>query len=138
MRAHTAEVTSFRGIFDVKRCLPELSTMYHSEVGVPGLLFPDARLVDLAGLQSESLFREPSTFDAACAADRPEALFLPHQNYASLNERIQTSKCLENYLRVVERSSSPLYVRADLAPRFLACAESEFVTPRPGSPVRAQ
>jgi hypothetical protein len=54
--------------------------------------------------------------------DRPPAIFLPHKNYRDLNEEIAQSHCLGGYRRVVERSSSALYVRRDLYPRFHVCA----------------
>lgn len=61
------------------------------------------------------------SFDAACRVDRPEGLFLPHRVYSALNEEIQRSECIKGYVRVIEESSSPLYVRADLYPRYAAC-----------------
>ncbi|HTU60770.1 MAG TPA: hypothetical protein VMF89_20100, partial [Polyangiales bacterium] len=66
------------------------------------------------------LFRRV-TFDSACQRDRPEGLFLPHRVYVGLNEEIQRSACIKDYVRVVEESSSPLYVRKDLYPRYAAC-----------------
>jgi hypothetical protein len=118
----SAEVTTTRGIFDVERCLPKTSTIYHSEIGVPGLVLPEARIVDLAGLMSRSIALERSRFDAYCARDRPAVVFLPHRNYAEQNREIVASACLRGYARVIGRSSSPLYVRNDLVNDFERCA----------------
>jgi hypothetical protein len=122
VKRHVSEVTSFRGIYEVKRCLPDLQHVYHSEVGVVGLIFPDARVVDLAGLQSLGAGTSQGDFQARCQADRPEVIFLPHKNYAKLNAEIAAAPCLRSYERFVDRSSSPLHIRTDLSPEFEKCA----------------
>jgi hypothetical protein len=122
LKQHVRATTSFRGIYEAKKCLPTPSTIYHSEIGVVGLIFPDSRVVDLAGLQSAAVAEGHATLDAQCQNDQPELLFLPHKNYAELNATLAQSACLKNYVRVVERSSSPLHVRKDLAPAFQSCA----------------
>ncbi|HVR18457.1 MAG TPA: hypothetical protein VMS65_02130, partial [Polyangiaceae bacterium] len=101
---------------------PNVSTLYHSEIGVPGLVLPHARIVDLAGLMSRSIALDRPRFDAYCSRDRPEVVFLPHRNYAEQNREIAASACLRGYTRVIGRSSSPLYVRNDLAAAFDGCA----------------
>jgi hypothetical protein len=79
----------------------------------------------LAGLLSPDwLFRRVS-FDSACRSDRPEGLFLPHRVYGALNREIQRGQCIKGYVRVIEQSSSPLYVRADLYPRYAACGRAQ-------------
>jgi hypothetical protein len=117
-----AEVTTFRGLSDLARCLPGVRQVYHSEIGVLGLTLPDARVVDLVGLMSTELALSHPPFDAYCLRDRPEALFLPHRAYTRLNREIAESQCLRDYVRVVRVSSSPLYIRQDLAPAYLGCA----------------
>ena len=78
---------------------------------------------DLAGLWSpEWLFRGAASVDDLCRRDRPDAIFLPHRNYAGLNRELIASDCLKNYVRVTEASSSPLYVRADHAQTYLDCS----------------
>lgn len=119
---HVKSVTSFRGIYDVKRCLPQIEHLYHSEVGVPGLLFPRTRVVDLAGLQSRGHGTRRGSFQARCDADRPEVIFLPHRNYAKLNAEIASAACFLDYKPAVDRSSSPLHVRNDLYDEFMKCA----------------
>ncbi|HMJ09997.1 MAG TPA: hypothetical protein VK524_01265 [Polyangiaceae bacterium] len=120
---HAQSVTSFRGMKTLRACLGEALHLYHSEVGVPGLYFQNGRVSDLAGIMSPRwLFRERS-FDAICSAERPEAIFLPHRNYRSLNREIASSACIRGYVRVIERSSSPLYVRRDRFEEYARCAE---------------
>jgi hypothetical protein len=114
--------TTARGIRAVRACLREPLTVYHSEIGIPGLYFPDSRIVDLAGLMDRELARGHVDLDARCAKDRPEVFFLPHRNYKRQREAIARSTCLRDYRQVVSNSSSPLYVRNDLADEFVACA----------------
>lgn len=121
LAAHQARYTVYFGLDTLQRCFGDAIHVYHSEVGVVGLRFPHGKVTDLAGLLSpEWLFRRVS-FDTACERDRPEGLFLPHRFYRALNQEIEQSKCIKRYRRVVEESSSPLYVRKDLYPRYAAC-----------------
>jgi hypothetical protein len=118
----TSEVTSFRGLGDLVRCIPELRQLYHSEIGVVGVVLPKARIVDLVGLMSKEIAFSDPRFDDYCLRDLPEAIFLPHRNYAELNREIAGSSCIRRYTRVTNKSSSPLYVRSDLAGPFQACS----------------
>jgi hypothetical protein len=118
---HAKRFSVYRGLETLRNCFGEAIHVYHSEVGVVGLRFQAGKVTDLAGLLSPDwLFRKKS-FDAACRADRPEGLFLPHKVYSTLNEEIQAGKCIKRYVRVIEESSSPLYIRADLYRRYRAC-----------------
>lgn len=108
------QVTSWRGAEQLQRCLPPDLHLFHSEIGVLGLMFPDAHITDLGGLMSPELTRGGGDLDALCRERRPDAFFLPHRNYRALNAGIAASHCLEGYTRVVEKSSSPLYLRDDL------------------------
>ncbi len=118
---HSAAVTSFRGMDALRRCLGDSIHVYHSEIGVTGLRFPNGRVTDLVGLLSPRwLFREQS-FDTLCSAEQPEAIFLPHASYRALNREITAGECLRGYARVVERSSSPLFVRKDQLERYIRC-----------------
>ena len=116
------EVTTLRGLFAVERCLGPSPTVFHSELGATGVLLLDATVVDLAGILSVDAVG-PGAFERLCRRHRPQAIFLPHKGYAGLNAEAQRSPCFEGYVRVVERSSSPLHVRRDLAPGFLRCAD---------------
>lgn len=122
MHRHARQVTTVRGIFDVARCLPADRSVYHSEMGVTGLVLLDRRVVDLAGIVSRGpgIDREP--FQVACQRDQPAAIFLPHRNYRRLNAEIEASACFSDYARAVKRSSSPLYVRREFFDGFMACA----------------
>lgn len=122
MVRHSREVTVFRGLFDVRRCLPNARVVYHSEMGVPGLVLAHARLVDLAGILSRETGVDSTPIGDLCRRDRPEAIFLPHKVYRRRNQELRDSGCLRDYIRVVERSSSPLYIRRDLHEPFLGCA----------------
>jgi hypothetical protein len=121
---HVAHTTVYRGIGVLRACFGDAIEVYHSEVGVPGLVFQHGRVVDLAGLMSpDAIFRRRS-FDTMCAVDQPEAIFLPHKNYRELNAEILRGRCVQSYRRVVEESSSPLYVREDLHARYLECSQT--------------
>ena len=122
MRRHSREVTTVRGIFDVARCLPSDEPVYHSEMGVTGVVLIDRRVVDLAGIVSKGPGIEGKSFETLCRADHPSAIFLPHRNYQAINAEIRRSPCFAEYVRVVDRSSSPLYVRSDHHEAFMNCA----------------
>jgi hypothetical protein len=112
----------YRGLETARSCFGDDIHVYHSEVGVVGLRFEHGRVTDLAGLLSrEWLFRERG-FEEACHAEQPEVIFLPHKNYRQLNDEIRSSGCIQNYVLVQADSSSPLYVRKDLAARYQSCA----------------
>jgi hypothetical protein len=119
---HEARYSVYKGLETLRDCFGDAIHVYHSEVGVVGLRFEHGTVTDLAGLLSRDWLFRRVTFDAACQRDRPEGLFLPHRVYRALNQEIQNSACLRGYVRVVEESSSPLYVRADLHARYADCA----------------
>jgi hypothetical protein len=129
----TERYSVYRGLDTLHACFGERIHVYHSEVGLPGLRFQHGKVSDLAGLLSpEWLFEGKGAFDRFCTRDRPEAIFLPHKNYRALNSEILAGRCIRGYRRVVEKSSSPLYIRNDLHSRFLQCAEARndpFVRP---------
>lgn len=119
---HESHVTVYRGLEIARACFGDGIRVYHSEVGVVGLRFEHGTVTDLAGLLSRQwLFREQH-FDQACSTEQPEIIFLPHRNYVRLNEEIRGGSCIRGYVLVQAESSSPLYVRRDLAPRYLSCA----------------
>jgi len=119
----TSNLNSMTGIDDVKRCIAEPTTVYHSEIGVPGVLFPDSTVTDLTGLMNRRIAFERPPFDGYCLASPPEVLFLPHWTHESLNREIADSECLQLYARPrgVPESSSTLFIRRDLVARFDAC-----------------
>ncbi|HEY4104465.1 MAG TPA: hypothetical protein VGM44_11260 [Polyangiaceae bacterium] len=121
LRRASAEVTTTRGLFEIARCMPGSHTLYHSEIGIPGLVLPAWRIVDWVGLMSKELAQKRPPLDDYCLRDRPEVLFLPHKTYRALNAEIRASRCLNGYTLMVQDSSSPLYVRNDLSASFNAC-----------------
>ncbi|MFZ5897253.1 MAG: hypothetical protein ACOY0T_39705 [Myxococcota bacterium] len=122
LNRHVEHVSSHRGMDALLRCVGDRIHVYHSEVGVTGLRFLEGNVTDLAGLLSPRwLFRGDRRFDDFCEQDRPEAIFLPHRNYRNLNREILSGSCITHYQRVIERSSSPLYVREDLVGKYRAC-----------------
>jgi len=117
--AYAAQVTSFRGLSAVARCLPPDVQVWHSEIGVPGIVLPDAHVTDLGGLMSPPVSADH--LDAVCLDERPDVLFLPHRNYRSAHRALRDGRCVGGYERVVDRGSSPMYVRAEHLPQLLPC-----------------
>ncbi len=116
--ALAAEVSSWRGLEQLARCLGGRVHLYHSEIGVPGQRLPEARITDLGGLMSPELTLGGADFETICRRDRPEAIFLPHRNYRVLNAQIRAGSCISGYRRVTGRGSSPLFIRADKIAQF--------------------
>jgi hypothetical protein len=121
LRKASGEASTTRGMFDVVRCLPHAKNVYHSEMGITGLALIHLRTVDMVGLLSKDTVLHDKSFEQYCSEDRPEAIFLPHKNYQRLNQIIADSNCFKDYRQMTVRSSSPLYVRADLAADFQKC-----------------
>jgi hypothetical protein len=119
---HMARYTTVRGLGAVKACLPTTRHIFHSEIGVPGELFPQVDVIDFAGLMHEDVARGSFDVERRCTATQPEVIFLPHKVYRVLRKRVEQSECLRNYTRMVTDSSCPLFVRNDLADDFRRCA----------------
>lgn len=111
-------VRSFRGLDQLHRCLGDQIHVYHSEIGAVGMRLRHGKITDLGGIMTPALTLGKATFESLCQRDQPHAIFLPHQNYRALNAEIMTGACIRSYVRVVERSSSPLYLRGDLVESF--------------------
>jgi hypothetical protein len=92
--------------------------VYHTDMGAPGLLFPDAKVTDLDGLLNEEITIERRSFEELCQRDRPEAIFLPNKAYASLRAEVLRSRCFRDYQGVMRRDGSALHIRKDLVPRY--------------------
>ena len=118
----TARTSVYRGLDTLRACFGERADVYHSEVGLPGLRFPEGKVGDLAGLFRPDWLFETRSFERSCSEERPYAIFLPHRNYVAKNRELLSSRCLRRYTRVVGDSSSPLYVRRELVKRFRKCA----------------
>ncbi len=109
--ALSGEVTSWRGAERLRRCVGEDLSLFHSEIGVLGVMFPDARITDLGGLMTPAA--QLDDLSALCDARAPDAIFLPHRNYRRLNARLAQSGCILGYTQVTEGGSSPLWLRDD-------------------------
>ena len=111
-RGLIGQTSSWRGLEQLRHCLGSDLHIYHSEIGVPGVLLPDARITDLGGLMTPLLALQGGDVDMLCLGDQPDAIFLP-QHYPSLKKALSEGDCLTGYTRVVERGGSPLFVRKD-------------------------
>ncbi len=111
------------GATDVKACMPEPLHIYHSEIGVIGLLFPGSHITDLSGLMNRGMVLDRAPFDETCLASPPDVFFLPHLNYKQLNREVMRSRCLRQFTRPrdIKRSQSTLYIRNDLVAGFNTC-----------------
>jgi hypothetical protein len=116
---------AFVGADVIARCFEPPFQLTHSEIGLPGVLFPEAKIIDFTGLANRSIVDGTFDFEQLCRRDRPEFVFRPHPTHRALNRGLDLSACLrENYeLAPAPRATvCPLYVRKDLFPRYEACA----------------
>jgi hypothetical protein len=109
---------TFRGLARLHERVP-VRALFHTDMGAPGLLFPEARVVDLDGLLNEAITLHGARFEALCQADRPEAIFLPNESYPELRREVGQSACLRDYRTVDDDPTSPLRIRADLREQYL-------------------
>ncbi|MEO8178615.1 MAG: hypothetical protein ABI895_07270 [Deltaproteobacteria bacterium] len=120
VESHTADV----GIDVIQRCFLQPLQIVHSEIGLPGVMFPEWRVIDVTGLANPSIVEQRFDFEALCRRDRPEFVFRPHPTHRALNLSIDQSPCVaENYVLapLPRKSSCPLLVRKDLLQRYLDC-----------------
>jgi hypothetical protein len=103
----------FRGLERLRALNPKI--VYHTDLGAPGVLFPESKVVDLDGLLNEDITLRHAHFQDLCAVDHPEAIFVPNQTlYPALRAEILSSRCIEDYRGVTPMEGSPLYLRKDL------------------------
>jgi hypothetical protein len=107
----------FRGLERLRDGLKP-RVIYHTDMGAPGVLFPESKVVDLDGLLNEDITLRGKRFEDLCEADRPEAIFVPNAGYERLREEVLSSKCLEDYVPVVPMDAAPLHIRKDLLDRY--------------------
>lgn len=113
---------SLRGLLVVQRCFPPTVALTHSELGLPGVLLPEARIIDFTGLANPSVVRRQFSFERLCTDDRPEVIFRPHWTHERLNRQISASPCLAARYAQSALPGGP-FVRKDLLERFNRCAE---------------
>lgn len=112
------------GIEVIKACFPEPLQLMHSELGIPGALFPESRVLDYTGLANPAVAKGTFDFEQVCSKDQPEFIFRPHTTHVRLNRELDSSECLaKNYTRAPlrRRSSCPLYIRNDLVAQYKSC-----------------
>jgi hypothetical protein len=110
--------TAFRGIERLRERLHP-AVVYHTDMGAPGLLFPEAKVVDLDGLLNEEVTLRGARFEALCEADRPEAIYFPKGGYVQLRAEMLGSPCFRNYSPVTPADGARLHIRKDLLARYL-------------------
>lgn len=113
------------GLDTIRGCFEEPVQMTHSELGVPGVLLPESRIIDFTGLANPSVVNRRFDFERLCQDDRPEFVFRPHRSHRALNGQLSASRCLAaNYtaVRLARASACPLFVRNDHVARFDACS----------------
>jgi hypothetical protein len=102
----------FNGIEQLRGIAPKV--VYHTDMGAPGVLFPEAKVVDLDGLLNEDITLRGKPFEELCQADRPDAIYVPNEGYAQLRREILSSECLKGYRAVTSMKHAPLHIRKDL------------------------
>jgi hypothetical protein len=110
---------TFRGLEQLRRTLAP-SVVFHTDMGAPGVLLPEARVVDLDGLLNEDITLRGASFEQLCEADQPDAVFVPNFTYPELRQEVLSSRCLVGYLAVTPMNASPLFIRLDRADEYLA------------------
>ena len=113
LQSHQQHLKSFRGLDAVRACLGPDTRVFHTEIGVPGALFPSGAIGDMGGLMTPALTFGEEDVDSMCLREQPEVLYLPHPNYRKLNRRLREGRCLDHYVAVLPGRSS-LRVRRDL------------------------
>jgi hypothetical protein len=106
----------FKGLARLREGLKP-SVIYHTDMGAPGVLFPESKVLDLDGLLNEDITLRGKHFEELCAADRPEAIFVPNPGYERLRKEILASQCIKDYVAVTTEST-PLHIRRDVLSRY--------------------
>ena len=109
---------AFRGLQRLRDKLNP-ATVYHTDMGAPGVLLPEARVVDLDGLLNEDITLGGKRFRDLCEADHPDAIYLPKPVYVQLRDDILSSRCFDDYQPVTPEEGARLYIRQDLVQRYL-------------------
>ena len=111
---------SLKGLADIRRCFPEPVSLVHSELGVPGVMLLESRVVDYTGLANPAVAHGTFDFEAFCADETPQFIFRPHWTHRRLNAQLAQSDCLkERYLPA--EGNNALLVRSDLRAQWNAC-----------------
>jgi hypothetical protein len=68
--------------------LPDDLVIATTEIGYPGVMNPDKRIVDLAGLNDREFARHGFSAAALFARERPDLFLLPRRHYAALRSEL--------------------------------------------------
>lgn len=118
--SHSADV----GMDVIHRCFGEPLTLTHSEIGLPGVLFMESKIIDFTGLANPKVVDGSFDFEALCEGEQPEFIYRPHYSHRALNKTLDNSRCLAagyTRVRLPRRSTCPLHVRNDLVAQYLSC-----------------
>jgi len=106
----------FRNLEQVRKLEP--AVVFHTDMGAPGVLLPNTRVVDINGLLNREMALLGVRFQAICARENPEAIYAPNKTYPAYRDEVLSSECLKNYTAVTPLDGSPLFIRNDLLERF--------------------
>jgi hypothetical protein len=108
LRRQIAPRATFRGLVPLVAIAPR--GVYHTDMGAPGVLLPDAKVTDLDGILNEELTIGHVPFATLCARDRPDAIFLPNSAYPRLRDEILRAPCFAEYAPI---AGTQLHIRRD-------------------------
>ena len=93
--------------------------LFHTDMGAPGVLFPEARVVDIDGLLNPAIALRHMSVEELCRRERPDVFYVPNAAYPSLRAAILGGRCIQDYRRVVPLDRfTTLHVRSDLLPLY--------------------
>jgi hypothetical protein len=93
--------------------------LFHTDMGAPGVLFPEARVVDVDGLLNPEITLHGASVEALCRRERPDVFYVPNATYPALRAEVLRGECIKGYQRVVPLDRfTTLHVRRDLLPRY--------------------
>jgi len=95
--------------------------LFHTDMGAPGVLFPDARVVDIDGLLNPDILLRHTSVEQLCRREHPDVFYVPNHTYPALRAELLGGECIKAYTRVVpDDGYTALHVRTDELPRYLA------------------
>ncbi len=106
----------FRNLEQIRKLKP--AVVFHTDMGAPGVLLPNTRVVDINGLLNREMTLQGVRFQTLCMREAPEAIYAPNATYPRYREEVLSSECMKNYTAVTPMDGSPLFVRNDLLERF--------------------
>lgn len=106
----------FRQLEQVRKLEPKV--VFHTDMGAPGVLLPNTKVVDINGLLNTEMSLHGVRFQELCARENPEAIYAPNATYPAFREEVLTSECMKNYTVVTPMDGSPLHIRNDVLARY--------------------